>query len=62
MLLAELGRRTFLVGGTGVQHLRNDLELGAYFRALELGCRTGVPSEIGTPVPTRACDSIGNSQ
>ena len=37
-MLAEKGRRTFLVGGTGAQHLRKDLELGAYFRALELGC------------------------
>ena len=45
-----------------MQHLRNDLELGACFRALELRCRTEVPSEIGTSVPTRACDSIGNSR
>ena len=52
----ELGCHAFLVVGTGVQHLRKDLELDAYFRALELGCRTGVPSEIGTPVPTMACD------
>ena len=32
---------------------------GAYFRALELGCRTGVPSQIGTPVPTSTFDLEG---
>ena len=56
MLFVQLGCHAFLVVGTAVQHLRKDLELGADFRALELGCRTGVPSEIGTPVPTMACD------
>ena len=62
LLFAELGRRAFVVGGAGVQHLRDDLELGAYFRALELGCRTRVPSEIGIPVPTRACDFANSEQ
>ena len=48
--------------GTGVQSQCSDLGLVAFFPSLELECGTGVPSEIGTPVPTKACDSIGNSQ
>ena len=58
--MEPLDVHAFLVVETGAQHLRKDLELGAYFRALELGCRTGVPREIGTPVPTRTSDLKGN--
>ena len=48
--------------GTGVQSQCSDLGLAAFFPSLELECGTGVPSETGTPVPTKACDSIGSSQ